>query len=180
MKNLFIKSNLLVALIASLFIITSCETNDGESFESDLIGTWNIDDSSFEVTVDGVSLINFLMTTYQVTQQEAQAFINIFTADLGEDASGSITFKKDNTYNVVDGNYTESGTWSISSDGKTLTITGTEDNGTDTYTDDFTIVTLTSMKMVLTIAEESEMVDLDDDGIDETKLDIIMELVLSK
>jgi len=175
----FIKSNLLIAISLSVLFFTSCEDSEGDKANSDLIGTWTVDETAFDVTVDGVDLTTYLMNTFTISETEAQVFTDLITADFGAGPAGTITIKDDYTYqtNMTDG--MENGTWALSSDGNTLTITGTDDDGTE-YTDNMTIVSLSSSLLVLSLPVESEEYDLDEDGVNETIMDFSMELTFTK
>ena len=180
MKTFTIKTALFLLVTFSLF--TSCTKDDdpGGEVVSDIIGTWTIDGSTVDITVDGVDLIAALMEALEITQTEAELFASFFTAGYGGDVSGTITFKSDNTYTATfPPDDQETGKWKVSSDGKTLTMNTKKDDGTYYDDDVLTIKTLTSTTMVLLVPSETEMEDIDDDGTDET-LEISMEITLSK
>ena len=175
----FIKANFLIVMSLSILLFTSCETDEGEKVQSDLIGTWTIDESTVDMTIGGVSLVTFLMNTYQASEAEAKAFADIIMAEFESEISGTITFNGDNTYQAKMGDEVENGTWSVSSDGNTLTITGVDDDGT-TYSDDLIIVSVSSSMLVVSPPAETEDIDLDDDGVNETTMQIALELTLTK
>jgi len=171
------KASLLILMSLSLGFLTSCEKDEGEKASSDLIGTWTIQESSMDVTIDGVDLVAYLMTALGIPEAQAKVFADLFLAsEGGMSPTGTITIKDDNTYTANMDGEVENGTWAVSSDGKTLTISGTDEYGP--YSDVLTIVSLSSSQLVLTITEDSEE-DLDDDGVDET-LDIVITLTLTK
>jgi hypothetical protein len=60
-----------------------------------------------------------------LTADETQLYIVIFNASLELSFDGTITFKSDNTYTSTSsqGGQTDSGTWSLTSDRKKLTLT---------------------------------------------------------
>ena len=176
MKSLS-KVSFLILVSVSLVFFNSCEKEEGETVSNDLIGTWTISSSSIDVSVGGVDFVTYIMNEFEVPKEQAEFFANLFAG--GEEGpSGTITIKDDNTYTLSIDGETESGTWAVSSDGKTLTISGTDENGA--YSDDMTIVSLTSSQLVLSIVEDSELVDMDDDDVPETTLDIMMTMTLTK
>ena len=175
----FIKPIFLIAISFSLVFFNSCETDDDEQVKSDLIGTWTIDDSDVEIKVGGVDLVDYLMEMFDIPQEHAQDFADLFSDDYGSVDAGTITFKEDNTYQVNFGDDVENGTWSVSSDGKTLTITETDGDG-EVYVDNLTITSLTSSMLVLTLPTETEEIDLDEDGVNETTMEISVVITLTK
>jgi hypothetical protein len=175
----FIKPIFLIAISFSLVFFNSCETDDDEQVKSDLIGTWTIDDSDVEIKVGGVDLVDYLIEMFDIPQEQAQDIADLLSGDYGDVEASTITFNEDNTYQVNFGDGVENGTWSVSSDGKTLTITEVNDDGED-YVDNLTITSLTSSMLVLTLPTETEEIDLDEDGINETTMEISVVITLTK
>jgi hypothetical protein len=175
----FTKASFLILLCLSLVFFNSCEKDEGKQASSDLIGTWTVKESSMDVSVGGVDLVTYLMTAFDITEAQAKIFADLFLAgEGGMTPTGTITIKDDNTYTAnIDGE-AESGTWAVSSDGETLTISGTDEYGP--YSDDLTIVSLSSSQLVLSITEDSEEVDLDDDNVAETTMDFSITMTLTK
>jgi hypothetical protein len=172
------KTFLLLLIGFSLVIFSSCETDDNNGGDngSGLVGKWTIDDSEASVTVGGVDFLTYLVNTMGIPQEQAEMIAGYMTGSSGAASTGTITFNEDGTYTaMVDGD-SESGNWSLSSDGKVLTITGTDDDGS--YSDELIVESLTSSKLVLVLPIESEDVDMDDDGVNETTLDYSMKLIL--
>lgn len=177
MKNVPIKSRLLLILGVVSFITASCEKLDeGEKAETDLIGDWITTSASMEMSVEGVDFLQLLVTTVGLSETEAGVIIEEITSDVIESLSaGTISFNEDFTYSsFFDGEH-DGGTWAMSSDGKTLTF----DAGTDDE-DEIIIISLTSSSLVVKLPDETEGLDLDDDQIDETTLVIKIELTLTK
>jgi len=175
----FTKASSLILICLSLVLFNSCEKDEGEKVSSDLIGTWTVKESSMDVTVGGVDLVSYIMTAFEIPEAQAQLFADLFLADEGGMApTGTITIKDDNTYTANMDGESESGTWAVSMDGKTLTISGTDEYGP--YSDDLTIVSLSSSQLVLSITEDSEDVDLDDDDVAETTLDFSITMTFTK
>ena len=176
MKSLS-KVSFLILMSVSLVFFNSCEKEEGEKVSNDLIGTWTISSSSMDITVGGVDFVTYIMNEFDIPKEQAEFFTTLFAG--GETGpTGNITIKDDNTYTANFDGEAESGTWAVSSDGKTITISGTDEYGP--YSDDLTIVSLTSSQLVLTIVEESQQVDMDEDDVEETTLDILMTLTLTK
>ncbi len=169
--------NLAILGILSVLIISgsSCKKeDDNEKAANDLHGTWTINQTNVDLTVDGVDLVDYMVSNFTYTQQQAQAMVDIFTVSLQSGNSGTITFREDNTYTFVNNDEEENGTWSIGNDGATLTM------NFDNEADNLTILSLSSSSLKLQIPTESEMADLDGNGEDETEIDIDTELTMSK
>lgn len=173
MKNSLLP--LLLSLILTMVLVSSCnkETED-EKAQNELIGTWNIDNSTADLSVGGVDLATYMTTNFNYTEEQAQMMVNLFTSGIEAGNQGTINFKDDNTYQFTNSEGVENGTWSINNDGSTLVLVY------ENETDNLTIVSLSSSNLKLRIPTESETVDLDDDGDDETTIDVDIELNLSK
>ncbi|MEZ5197100.1 MAG: DUF4923 family protein [Bacteroidales bacterium] len=173
MKNTLLP--LLFTLMLSMVLVSSCkkETED-EKTQNDLIGTWNIDNSTADLSVGGVDLVTYMTTNFEYTEQEAQMLVNFFTSGIEAGNQGTINFKDDNTYQFTNSEGVENGTWSINNDGNTLVLVY------ENETDNLTIVSLSSSNLKLRIPTETEDIDLDDDGDNETTVNIDMTLNLSK
>ncbi len=163
---------ILMTLIASLFMITSCEKGE-EINEADLIGTWDMGQVSVEVKVGPISLLQFLKTTLQLADQEAQAIVDDLISEF-DDIGGTITFNEDYTYQMVNDVPGESGTWKLEGDKLYLTVAG------ETVANDpITVVSLDSSSALISWEEEQE-VDINEDGTTDFTATIVIELNLSK
>lgn len=175
MKNTLPTIVLFMTLIFTMNILQSCnKEDDEEKATNNLLGTWTIGSTSADLSVDGVDMVTYMTTNFEYTEQTAQMLIDFFTAGIETSNQGTINFKDDNTYQLINSDGTEDGTWSLSNDGNTLTLVY------ENETDNLTIVNLTSSNLKLRIPTETEDIDLDDDGDNETTVDINMELNLSK
>ena len=175
MKNTLPTIVLFMTLIFTMNILQSCSKEDEEEkATNNLLGTWTIGTTSADLSVDGVDMVTYMTTNFDYTEQTAQMLIDFFTAGIETSNQGTINFKDDNTYRLINSDGTEDGTWSLSNDGNTLTLVYEDE------TSNLTIVSLTSSNLKLQIPTETEDVDLDDDGDNETTVDINMELNLSK
>jgi len=172
MKKLFLKPVIFLALIASLLLVTSCEKSK-EIIEADLIGTWDMGQVSVDVKVGPISLFQSLKTTLQFTDEEAQALVDQLISEF-DDIAGTITFNEDHTYQIVNGDPVENGTWKLEGDTLYLTIAG------ETVDDNpLTIVSLDGTSALVSWEEDQE-VDLNEDGTSDFTATIVIELNLSK
>lgn len=159
----------------TVLLAPSCSKDEAADVASDLVGTWNITDVTVSITANDKDLIAYLVEDFGYDMVTANFLNDMFLDEMAGDISGTITFNKDNTYKVVTPDSEENGTWSVSDDGKKLTITET---GYDP--DVMTIVSLTSSTLIIGLPVETEMVDLDDVEGDETTLAVSMEMKLTK
>lgn len=148
----------ILALFSVLLITTSCETDDDNGSSVNIEGNWIFNDVAIDFTVDGVSFVDYLVGL-GLDQASAQAFVDEEMGKLEESfgAPAAILMNEGGTFVATssDGS-TSSGTWVLSSDGKTLTIT----EGADIM--EFTVVSLTSSQLIISVSE-TDMADLDDD-----------------
>jgi len=176
MKNFNFKSTLFFVLMVSLVVTTSCGEFDGVDDEADLYGTWTIDETSADVTVGGVDIVTMMVTTMGMVEADAQAKVDSMMTDMLSSITGTITFNEDNTYEIlVTGESADNGTWSVSTDGITLTMVEA-----DMDSDNMTIVDLTKDSLILRMEAEEEDVDLDGDQEEETTMQFVLEIQLSK
>jgi hypothetical protein len=164
-------------IAVAIVTISSCkkdneDENNNSSNNPSLVGTWTISESTVNITANGMDIVEYMMNTFGYTQEQAQLIEDFLLLDIENGYSGTITFNSDNTYNVVTPDDTENGTWSLSGDGKTLTLT--YEDGTD----NLTVVSLTSTTLILQQPTETEMIDFDDDGIDETTMQLDAQIKL--
>jgi len=170
--NLFRVSAILLGL--TFLTLTSCDKDNdtnGNGSSDELIGKWTITSSTYEITVNGDNIIQYLMEAMGLTETEAEEFAEFFFSDMG--ATGTIEFKSDGTYVAISDGETDEGTWVLSSDNKTLTM----DKGTE-YEAAIAVISLTSTKAVMEFTQ-TETDDLDEDGTPDT-MEIFMHLELSK
>jgi hypothetical protein len=170
-----IKSLFIVCLIASISFITSCSKDDDGPAGSPIVGTWTYNKVDLNFTVNNQPFTTFLVSTGEFTAPEAAAYEAFFkTLILNEvDLAGSsATFNADGTCRFVDGGTTETGTYVLSNNNTELSVT------IDGDTQVFQVKELTNNRMVLSFSEE-ELVDLDDNGVDET-LKIAFDFTLIK
>jgi hypothetical protein len=169
-KRLTIFGAILLVMFTGVFL-TSCSKDTDAA--ADLIGTWTFDDATFDAKVGTKTLTQYLIDDVGLTQTEAQQLLVLFNLQMQQEFTGTIQLKSDNTYTGTIGGEADSGTWSLSSDEKVLTI--------DPDSDDpvvFDILELSSHKVVLR-GTQSVAEDLNDDGTPET-ITITLELTLTK
>ena len=157
--NLINLRNFTLVLITGL-ILSSCSKEDTPT--DNLIGTWTAGTATFTATVGDKTLVQYFTDEMGLTAVEAQQFATLFTMGMQESFTGTIQFKSDGTYVDNMGGTTDTGTWSLSSDSKTLTIDSSSEPPMD-----LDVIELTSSKLHLNVSE-TESEDLNDDGTPET------------
>jgi hypothetical protein len=156
-----------------LSTVTSCNKDD-ETQPSDLIiGEWTVESVSINLYFDDQSLVQYLMDQFQISFAEAELLENMFLEDYLESFTGTINIKKDNTYMINFGDEIDSGTWKMSSDGKSITF----DEGTIDETV-ATIIDLSANALQIEMTQHAES-DIDADGTEED-LDMEITMNLSK
>ena len=172
MRKLFVNHVILLTLIASVLLVSSCDTKE-EIHEVDLIGTWDIGQASVDIKVGPISLFDFLISTLQFGQEAAQELVDQYTSEFVEIGGGTVTFNEDYSYLMLQYELEESGTWELEEDKLYMIITGeTQDDNP------LSVESLNSSAAIVAWEEEQE-ISLGEDMNDFTAT-IIIELNLSK
>ena len=169
-NNLINLRGIILVLIAGLFF-TSCSKDSDPA--ADLVGTWTFSNATFDAKVGTKSLTQYFIDEMGLTEAQAQQVLVLFNAQMQQAFTGTIQMKSDNTYTATIGGESDSGTWSLSSDNKKLTI----DSDTDAPVI-FDILELSSHKVVLKGTETVEE-DLNEDTVPET-ITVTIEMTLTK
>ncbi|WOK05143.1 lipocalin family protein [Imperialibacter roseus] len=132
-----------------LTLLAACGGKDDEGVSSPLIGTWKYSSVDvIELSINGQDVVAYLIAEFELSEAEAQEIADGFSINAEEESditNVTIEFKADNTYvSSQPGEDSETGTWSLSSDGKMLTV--------DDQT--FEVQTLTSSKLVGRISQQ--------------------------
>jgi len=173
MRKLFVNPVIVLTLIASMLFVSSCETG-GEINQADLIGTWDMGETSVDMKVGPVSLTTFLKLTMGLPDEAAQLIVDQLTSEFSDIGEGTITFNEDKSYAMVNGDHGEEGTWELEGDKLHMTITG------ETSDDDPLILRSLNSSSALVAWEEEQEVDINEDGESDFTAIIVIELNLSK
>ena len=161
MKMKLLNLRIFILVLMAGLILQAC-TKEDEDKPSDLIvGTWTATTPTIAITVNSQTLVQYY-TSEGLSTADAQAAAAMVNAMVAQGFTGTLQVKSDGTYVANFGGEADAGTWSLSEDGKTLTI----DSNTDVAMT-ISIVELTSSKLSLQTTE-TESADLNDDGTEET------------
>jgi hypothetical protein len=172
MRKLFVNNVILLTLITSVILVSSCEKKE-EIHEADLIGTWDIGQASVDIKVGPISLFDFLISTLQFGQEAAQDLVDEYTSEFAGIGGGTIAFNEDYSYLMLKSELEESGTWKLEDYMLYMTLTG------ETQDDDPLSVESLNSSAALVAWEEEKEISLGEDMTDFTAT-IIIELNLSK
>jgi len=149
-----------VILIAGL-AVTSCK-KDSSTAVTLTGGTWTAGTPAFTAMVGTKTLAQYYTDIMGLTADQALQYSAVVNLALMQSFTGTIQFKSDNTYTANLGGTPDSGTWSLSADGKKLTIDSSSESP---QTADIT--ELTSNKLTVAIIDTVSE-DLNGDGIPES------------
>jgi hypothetical protein len=160
MKRTSINIRIICAVLIAGLAVTSCKkgstsiTLDG--------GTWTVGTPTFTAMVGTKTLTQYYTDVMGLSASQAAQNTAIINLALMQTFTGTILFKSDHTYTANLGGTPDSGTWSLSADGKKLTI---DSNTGAPQTADVTVLTSSKLTIALTdITSE----DLNGDGTLET------------
>ena len=161
MKMPYINTRLLFLVFIAGLAITSCK-KDSSSTVTLAGGTWTAGTPTFTAMVGTKTLTQYYTDVMGMNVTQAQQYTAVVNLVFMQAFTGTIQFKSDNTFTSNLGGTSDSGTWSLSADGKKLTI----DSSTSApETLDVTVLTSSklSVKLTDTVSE-----DLNSDGTPET------------
>jgi hypothetical protein len=161
MKTNVLKLKNLALVIVIGLVLSGCSKKDSATTDN-LVGTWTAGEVTFDAKVGDMTLTQYFTDVAGYTATEAAQYTALFNAFLQQSFVGTLQIKSDGTYTATLGGSGDSGTWSLSDDGKTLTINSSSDVPMDVE-----IVELTSntLKVRMT-GTQSE--DLNGDDVNET------------
>jgi hypothetical protein len=124
MKKLFVNPVIVLALVASMFLVSSCE-KEVDFNQADLIGTWDMGDTSVDAKVGPVSLKQAIKVALPaLPDQTIDALIDELMSEFSDLGVGTITFNEDNSYALAQGELGEEGTWDLEGDKLHMILAG--------------------------------------------------------
>ncbi len=161
MKSNMQKNGFLLLAVFSIFLLTNCSEDGGDTPESnDLIGTWTQTAQAVDITIGTKTFVEYLMEEEQITEAEAEFAADYLLALFNADNSFStITFNSNGTYVIkATGMADDTGTWKLSSDKKNILFDeGTVDEA------NIDVISLTANKLDIRIIEDASE-DLEVEG----------------
>ena len=160
-----------IPVIITGLILSSCSKDSTPA--EDIVGTWTMESATFTATINGKTMTQYFIDELGLTATEAQQYTDLFNNAMQQSFTGTMQIKSDNTYTATLGGEPDDGTWSLSSDGKKLTI--------DSSTEEpmiLDVIELTSSKIHLQ-GTDTETEDLNDDGTPET-ITVTVDLTFTK
>lgn len=156
-----LKLRIFSLILFSGLILSSCDKDDDDDDIDDIVGTWTMASTDLDAMVGNKTLSAYLVEDAGYSAAEAQLAVVVFEGIVEDNFAGTLEMKSDNTYNSNFGGDSETGTWSLSSDRKQLTIDPASD---EPFTMEVRELTSGSLKL-----EGSETVseDLNEDAVPE-------------
>lgn len=150
--------------LMSFVLLVSCEKDDDDNDtpQPAIVGVWNLTNAEF--TFDDKSIRNFIEEYYdelgiELTEEELDAIVEIFNEGFDDefDDGSTYEFKSNGTVLVKtpDDDQAEQGSWQMPDDDTLIVSDGSE-------TMEFTIESLTSSQMKLSIESEEDL-DLEEE-----------------
>jgi hypothetical protein len=165
-------------LACSILIVVSCEVIPEEVVrEGKLAGTWNVEDVTAQVYVGKVNITRVLVVSHGYTTEEAEELLDSLVNEHLEEIGTTMVLNEDYTYMFRNKDtVTESGTWDFDSQKDALRLTKQGDKVPRKYA----ITRLTETTLNMDMPNRFKVIDLNEDGKDETNCTIIAELQMLK
>jgi hypothetical protein len=161
MKTASINIRIISVVLIAGFAVTSCK-KDSSSAVTVAGAAWTAGTPTFTAMVGTKTLAQYYTDVMGFNTTQAAQYSAIVNLALMQAFTGTITFKSDNTYTANLGGKADSGTWSLSADGKKLTINSSTEGS---QIADVTL--LTSNKLTVSLTDTTSE-DLNSDGTPET------------
>ncbi len=161
----FIKFFSLAVISMSLVFTTACEKED-EGITASIVGSWTITETTMDMTIDGVSWIDYMVNELGWTAETAE--IEWTEMQSETDMEGTVEFKDGGVFtSAFEDEDPESGSWTLDHEKLTINV-----EGDDTMV--FEVITLSESKLVIKLTEiDSD--DMDQDGTEEA-VEMIMHM----
>ena len=161
-----------VALLATF----GCSDDEVIGFTDDeIIGVWTVSGTTVDFSVGGMSLIDYLVETLELSEVEALLFEALISEGIDEGFDGTVEMRADNTYVAQFGDDpAENGTWELTVNGTILELL---EAGVSEATE-LNLISINATTMILSY-EESEPMDFDQDGVEE-EITLLIEMTLTK
>lgn len=173
-KSLLNPMRMLPAMLILFFAACSSDDGDKLSTAEKLTGTWTTSAINVEASVGDQSLTDYLTDEIGLSAEDAASYYALLVAALQSEVSGSLTLNADNTYESDFGDEGGSGTWSLSADEKTLTLTDASE------VTEIAIDSVSGSTLKVTYGDDISM-DLDDEpGTPDEEVSVEAHITLTK
>lgn len=160
MKKISVNAKILCVVLITALAIASCKKDS--STVTLVGGTWTAGTPTITAMVGTKTIAQYFTDVMGLTADQAAQYSTAANLLLMQSFTGTIQFKSDNTYTANLGGTPDSGTWSLSADGKQLTI---DSSSAAPETADITELTANKLTVSFTTTESE---DLNNDGTPET------------
>lgn len=159
MKRKFFNFGIYIPILIIGLIVSSCKKEPNPV--DNLVGTWTVNNATYTAMVGNMTFAQYEADVVHLPPQIISTVTQALTQMVDKSISGTIMIKSDNTFTSTLGGNSDSGTWSLSPNNKTLDIISSTKSPMV-----FNIIDLSATKMDLsTLINYSA--DLNNDGTPE-------------
>lgn len=170
MKKKLLNTRSISLILAGVLVFSACKKNKDEDPAANLVGIWTASTTNFAAKIGDKTLTQYFVDVMGYSQSDAQLSTNLYNFFLQQLFTGTIQFNANNSYTSTLGGTTETGTWSLSADGKKLTIVPAPSTTSDGSTTGATVldVVLLTANTLQVHSVDTFSNDVNGDDIDET------------
>lgn len=176
MLKRLLRIRILILINLVFILISSCQKiSEDVDVANALTGHWKVKETSIDITAGGIDMIQYLTTNFGYSADESQAIYDSLTETILENTFETIIFDQEKIFLLnADKDDEEGGSWSVSVDGEMLFLYFEYEQ------EESEIIDITAQLLILKPSTKYQEVDFDNDGVDETTLEINLEQNLSK
>lgn len=178
MRDTSIRSGVFAVLACSILMAVSCEIIPEEVIrERDLAGTWSLENVTAQVYVGKVNITRLLVVSHGYTSEEAEMILDSLVNEYLEEIGTILVLNTDYTYQFEDeGTVGEAGTWEYDAQKEALLLTKSGEK----VPKRFSITHLTQTALTMGMPDRFKVIDLNEDGKNETNCTIVAEIQMVK
>ncbi len=178
MRDTRIRSGVFAVLACSILMAVSCEMIPEEVIrERDLAGRWSLKDVTAQVYVGKVNITRVLVVSHGYTAEEAEMLLDSIVNEYLEEMGTLLVLSTDYTYQFEDEEtVVEAGTWEFDTQKEALLLTKSGEK----VPKRFSITHLTQTALTMEMPDRFKVIDLNEDGKNETNCTIVAEIQMEK
>lgn len=178
MRDTSIRSGVFSVLVCSILMAVSCEIIPEEVIrERDLVGRWSLEDVTAQVYVGKVNITRVLVVSHGYTSDEAEMLLDSLVNEYLEEMGTILVLNADYTYQFEDeGRVGEAGTWEFDAQKEALLLAKSDEK----VPKRFSITHLTQAALTMEMPDRFKVIDLNEDGKNETNCTIVAEIQMVK